>query len=103
MAATADRIVLKYLGQHGEQWSCVPARDLTQADLKHITKALRGPDAADILRTAETVYGTPLYAEVKETPKVKAEPKKDSPRAKKRKVRKVKAEMDEEVQNGNHA
>lgn len=73
MVKRKDRIVLKYLGQHDEQWSCVPARDLTEMDIAYIEEVIRGPSTEDIVRVAETMDGKPLYVRVESVPKEEVE------------------------------
>lgn len=57
-----DKIVLKYMGDGSEVWSCVPPRDLTQADLKRVKEISH--DQATILEFARFSTGEPLYMTV---------------------------------------
>ena len=57
------KIVLKYLGDGSQSWSCVPPRDLTQADLDYIEEISH--DKLTILEYARFPTGAPLYREVK--------------------------------------
>ena len=58
----ADKIVLKYMGDGGDCWSCVPPRDLTQADLDQVKEISH--DKATILEFARLSTGEPLYMTV---------------------------------------
>lgn len=64
-------VVLEYMGEYEEQWSCVPARDLTQEDIDYIVNVVRGPSVEDILRMARTFVGGPLYVRVEEKQEVR--------------------------------
>ena len=63
-----DEIVLKYMGDGSQSWSCVPPRDLTQADLDRVEEISH--DKATILKHARFPTGEPLYMTVKNQKKV---------------------------------
>jgi len=58
-----DEIVLKYMGDGSQSWSCVPPRDLTQADLDRVEEISH--DKATILKLAILPTGEPMYMTVK--------------------------------------
>ena len=57
-------IVLRYMGDGTQAWSCVPPRDLTQEDLENVEAISH--DKATILEFARFADGRPLYEEVTE-------------------------------------